>query len=99
MGGRHAGVAAGVLNTAASAGAAVAGWMSGEVLQYYLDGRASALGIPAESLKEREFAPDRAAALVAGYETNLLIFAAVTAVAALVWLGSNAERPVRANDD
>ena len=43
---------------------------------------------------EQLAAPDKAAALVGGYEANLLIFAAVTAVAALVWLGADAERPV-----
>jgi hypothetical protein len=31
---------------------------------------------------------------VSGYETNLLIFAVVTAVSAVVWLGADAERPV-----
>ena len=38
--------------------------------------------------------PDKAMALVGGYEANLLIFAAATAVAAVVWLGADAERPV-----
>jgi len=32
--------------------------------------------------------------LVLGYETNLLIFAAVTAAAAIVWLGADASRPL-----
>jgi MFS family permease len=84
VGGRHAGVVAGVLNTAASAGAAVAGWISGAVLQYYLDGLPAGYP-PAE----------KAAALVAGYQSNLLLFAAITAVAAVVWLGADAERPLR----
>jgi len=90
VGGRHTAVVAGCLNTAASAGAAVAGWMSGKVLQYFLDGRAASLGVPAGHLP----GPEKTAALVSGYETNLLIFAAVTAVSAVVWLGADAERPV-----
>jgi len=68
----------------------VAGWMSGKVLQYFLDGRAASLGVPAGHLP----GPEKTAALVSGYETNLLIFAAVTAVSAVVWLGADAERPV-----
>lgn len=90
VGGRHTAVVAGCLNTAASAGAAIAGWMSGKVLQYYLDAQAASLGVTVEGLPR----PEKAMALVNGYETNLLIFAAVTAVAAVVWLGADAERPV-----
>jgi MFS transporter, ACS family, glucarate transporter len=94
VGGRHTAVVAGVLNTAASAGGAVAGWLSGSVLQYYLDRRAAALGVTAGQLPPA----DKSAALVAGYEANLLIFAAVTALAAVVWLGADAERPLRSDE-
>jgi MFS transporter, ACS family, glucarate transporter len=94
VGGRHTAVVAGVLNTAASAGAAIAGWMSGRVLQYYLDAHAASLGVPAGQLSKADQVP----ALVLGYETNLLIFAAVTAVAAVVWLGADADRPLRADE-
>src|SRR5262245_675674 len=90
VGGRHTAVVAGVLNTAASAGAAVAGWMSGAVLQSYLNARAGELGLAVEGLSKEDKAP----ALVLGYETNLLIFAAVTAAAAIVWLGADASRPL-----
>jgi MFS transporter, ACS family, glucarate transporter len=94
VGGRHTAVVAGCLNTAASIGAALASWASGQILQWYLDARASEIGIAAERLKDPEWAADRAAALVAGYETNLLIYAAVTVVAAIAWLGANPERPL-----
>lgn len=90
VGGRHTAVVAGCLNTAASAGAAVAGWMSGRVLAHFLEANAAATGVTVETLSE----PFKTAALVSGYETNLLIFAAVTAVSAVVWLGADAERPV-----
>jgi MFS transporter, ACS family, glucarate transporter len=92
VGGRHTAVVAGCLNTAASIGAAIAGWMSGRVLQWYLDDRAAVLGVAVEQLP----GPEKAAALVGGYEANLLIFAAVTAAAAVAWLGADAERPVEA---
>jgi ACS family glucarate transporter-like MFS transporter len=94
VGGRHTAVVAGCLNTAASIGAALASWASGEVLQWYLDARASELGIAVERLRDREWASERTAALAAGYEANLLIYAAVTLVAAIAWLGANAERPL-----
>jgi hypothetical protein len=82
VGGRHTAVVAACLNVAASGGAAIAGWASGQVLQHYLDIYDAA-----------EHAP----ALVRGYEANLLIYAAVTAVAAIAWLGADAERPVPQN--
>jgi predicted MFS family arabinose efflux permease len=90
VGGRHTAVVAGCLNTAASAGAAVAGWMSGRVLEYFLEAKAAATGVTVETMSE----PARTAALVNGYETNLLIFAAVTSVSAVVWLGADAEKPL-----
>jgi MFS transporter, ACS family, glucarate transporter len=90
VGGRHTAVVAGCLNTAASAGAAIAGWMSGKVLQHALDERAAVVGVAVDRLT----GPDKTAALVIGYETNLLIFAAATAVAAIAWLGADAERPI-----
>ena len=79
VGGRHTAVVAGFLNTSASAGAAVAGWCSGMVLDYYI---------------ARRPATEHVAALVDGYQTNLLIYAVVTVVAAISWLGADAERPV-----
>ncbi|MSR52146.1 MAG: MFS transporter [Gemmataceae bacterium] len=88
VGGKHTAVVAGVLNTAASAGAAIAGWVSGVVLDRALNAKARLLDSTVGELS----ADDRTAALVVGYETNLLIFAAITAVAAIVWLGANAER-------
>jgi MFS family permease len=94
IGGRHTAVVAGCLNTAASIGAALASWASGEVLQWHLDARASQLGIATERLKDPEWATERAAALVAGYEANLLMYAAVTVIAAIAWLRADAERPI-----
>ena len=88
VGGRHTAVVAGVMNTAASAGAAIAGWFSGVVLDRAVRAKASLVDSTVSELSP----DDRTAALVVGYETNLLIFAAITAVAAIVWLGANAER-------
>jgi hypothetical protein len=90
VGGRHTAVVAGCMNTAASASAAVAGWFSGVVLDRALARRAAELGTEVDKLA----ASDRTAGLVAGYEMNLLIFATVTALAALAWLGAHADRSV-----
>jgi MFS family permease len=95
LGGRHTAVAAGCMNTASSAGGALAGWGSGKVLERYLNAKANELGVAVETLKDETWKVERTAALVAGYETNLLMFAAITAVAAMVWLGVDAERPIR----
>jgi len=88
VGGKHTAVVAGMMNTAASAGAAIAGWFSGVVLDRALSVQATLVNSTVSDLSP----DDRTAALVVGYETNLLIFAAITAVAAIVWLGANAER-------
>jgi hypothetical protein len=63
------------------------------VLQTFLDARAATLSVAVEHLSKA----DRAPALALGYETNLLIFAAVTAVAAAIWLGADADRPLAAS--
>jgi predicted MFS family arabinose efflux permease len=94
VGGKHTGVVAACLNVSSSAGAAVAGWCSGLVLDWYLASRSAAAGIAVEDLNKPEWHYVRAAALVDGYEANLLIFAAITAVAAIIWLGADAERPL-----
>ena len=94
IGGRHTAVVAGCMNTASSAGGALAGWGSGKVLDWYLNAKASEVGVAVEALKEEAWKPERSAALMLGYETNLLMFAVITAVAALFWLGADAERPL-----
>jgi MFS transporter, ACS family, glucarate transporter len=90
VGGRHTAVVAGCMNTAASASAAVAGWFSGVVLDRALAGRAAELATEVDKLAPS----DRATGLVAGFETNLLIFGAVTTLAAVAWLGAHADRPL-----
>jgi predicted MFS family arabinose efflux permease len=88
IGGKYTAIVAGSMNTAASAGAAVAGWMSGKVLELYQQQQATALGTTIRDLPTLE----RAAALVLGYQTNLLIFAAITLVAAGCWCFAHADR-------
>jgi MFS transporter, ACS family, glucarate transporter len=95
VGGRHTGVVAGCMNTAASASAAIAGWFSGVVLDRALDARAAAVGLGVDQLASA----DKTAGLNAGYEMNLVIFAVVTALAAFAWLGADADRPVTPRHD
>jgi MFS family permease len=98
IGGKHTAVVAGCMNTASSAGGALAGWGSGKVLEWYLDAKAGELGISVDALKDNAWQAERSAALVLGYETNLLMFAVITAVAAVVWLGADAERPIEVTE-
>ena len=91
IGGRYTAIVCGCLNTASSLGAAAAAWLSGMVLKEALSDHATAIGVSVADLA----GPDKIAALAAGYQTNLLIFAAVTVVSALMWLGVDAERPVQ----
>jgi MFS family permease len=88
IGGRHTAVLAGCMNTAGSVGAAAAGWFSGLILERHLDDQANLALVSVEALPEEL----KRAALVAGYSANLMVFAAVYCVAALSWLGINAER-------
>jgi hypothetical protein len=63
-----------------------------------LDAKAGELGISVDALKDNAWQAERSAALVLGYETNLLMFAVITAVAAVVWLGADAERPIEVTE-
>jgi ACS family glucarate transporter-like MFS transporter len=82
IGGRYTGVVAGCMNTAGSIGAATAAWFSGVVLDRALTAKAMDLGTTAEDLAEVE----RTAALLTGYQTNMLIFAVIVSLAAMLWL-------------
>jgi hypothetical protein len=90
IGGKYTAIVAGCMNTAASAGAAVAGWISGKVLDMYLVNRADAVGTSVKDLP----AMVRADALVDGYQTNLLMFAVITLAAAVCWCFADADRRV-----
>ena len=82
IGGRYTGVVAGCMNTAGSIGAASAAWFSGVVLDRSLTAKAALLGTTPADLA----VGDRTAALLAGYQTNMVIFAVIVAVAAALWL-------------
>ena len=90
VGGRHTAVLAGCMNTAGSMGAACAGWFSGSILEHYTRVHAQLASVePAEmstSLKR--------AALTDGYSMNLLVFAAVYLLAAILWFGIRPDKPL-----
>jgi ACS family glucarate transporter-like MFS transporter len=90
IGGKYTGIVGGCMNTAASAGAAVAGWISGKVLDMYLQRSADSLDTSVKELPK----PERVEALVLGYQTNLLLFAVITLGAALCWCFADADRRV-----
>ncbi|MCZ2343067.1 MAG: MFS transporter [Bacteroidales bacterium] len=90
IGGRHTGVVAGCMNTAGSVGAASAAWFSGVVLDRSLSARAASLGTSPAHLPESE----RIAALLDGYQLNMVIFAIIVAVGAGLWCLIDASRPI-----
>jgi MFS family permease len=90
IGKRYAAIVAGWMNTIGNLGGAAAGWVTGEILQYYLDEKAELLGKAAKELSK----PEKAAALLPGYQVNFVIFGLVYVLAAVLWLRIDSTRPV-----
>lgn len=83
IGRQNTAVLSGCMNMAGSLGAASAGWFSGSILEYYLRVQADLAGVELQQLTPSL----KSAALAQGYTANLLIYAAIYLVAALLWLG------------
>jgi nitrate/nitrite transporter NarK len=90
IGKRYAAIVAGCMNTIGNLGGAVAGWVTGTILDHTLAAHAAKLGVPVERMDEAQ----KAAGLLPGYQINFVSFAAVYAVAVLLWLRVDATTPV-----
>lgn len=90
IGQRHAGVTAAWMNTVGTGGAAVAGWLTGTLLERAVDHAAWQLQTSAATLPEAV----RTAAVLEGYNHNFLSYAVVYAVAAICWLVIDASKPI-----
>ncbi|MBX3440979.1 MAG: MFS transporter [Planctomyces sp.] len=90
LGRRHAAVAAACMNTIGTLGAAVSGWLTGSLVEWTVAARAGALHVPVERLSETE----KQAALMAGYDSVFVSYAAVYVVAALCWTLISTRRPI-----
>jgi MFS family permease len=81
IGGRYAGTVGGFMNMGAGLAGALAGWVTGSVLEMSIASRAAELGVPAASLTTEQ----TTAALLHGYHLNFYSFATLYVVAFLCW--------------
>ena len=90
IGQEHAGVTSAWMNTVGTAGAAVAAWLTGTLVERSVMRAAAQAGLTIANLP----AGDRLAATLNGYEQNFLGFALVYGIAAACWLAIDASRPI-----
>lgn len=90
IGRRHAGVTSAWMNTVGVAGAAVAGWLTGTIVERSVQAAAAGLGTGVAALPPAA----RTAAELAGYDRNFLSFAVLYALAAACWLFIDAGKPI-----
>jgi MFS family permease len=90
IGRRYAAIVAGCMNTIGNLGGALAGWLTGFVLDQALASYATGHQVAVASLN----AAEKAEAMGHGYTINLCSFAVAYAIAAFLWLRIDATRPV-----
>jgi MFS family permease len=93
IGRRHAAIVAGCMNTIGNLGGAVSSWVIGTLLL-----RSLALHAPAGADLAGLSPEQKAAALRPGYEWNFYSFAAMYAVALVLWLCIDSTKPVLSED-
>lgn len=90
IGGRYAAIVGAFMNMIAGLSGALAGWVTGSILEGAISARAAQLGVAATSLTPEQ----TNAALLHGYHVNFYCFAALYAVAFLCWFKIDATRPI-----
>jgi MFS family permease len=91
IGKRYAGIVAGCMNTVGNMGGALAGYVTGMILNYSLDSHAQKLGATdAKALS----AVEQAAGLWQGYQINFISFGIVYVIAVICWLRIDSTKPV-----
>jgi ACS family glucarate transporter-like MFS transporter len=90
IGKRYAAIVAGCMNTIGNLGGAVAGYVTGTILERYLDNFAAAKGVEPDQLSGAE----KATALLPGFEVNFLVFGLVYVVAVFLWLQIDPTKPI-----
>jgi hypothetical protein len=78
------------MNTVGNMGGALAGLVTGIILDHTLQAHAASLGVSVESMD----AAQKAAGLLPGYQINFVSFAIVYGLATLLWLRIDATKPV-----
>ena len=90
IGRRYAAIVAGCMNMCGAAGNALANWFTGFIIQQSLSTHAAGLGLGVDQMT----AGQQAAAELAGYHLNFLIFAGMYVVGVICWLLIDANKPV-----
>lgn len=90
IGGRYAAIVGAFMNMAAGLSGALAGWVTGSILEHSISSGAGRLGVAATALTPEQIN----AALLHGYHVNFYSFAALYAVAFLCWFKIDATRPI-----
>jgi MFS family permease len=90
IGKRHAAIVAGFMNTVGNLGGALAGWLTGVIIQNTLADHAASLGKAVEKLTLAE----KIAGQLPGFQINFALFGAAYVIAALLWLRIDSTRPV-----
>lgn len=90
LGGRHAGVIAACMNTAGTAGASLASWLTGTIVQRSIASTAAEQAIEVDRLDPAV----RLASEMSGYDAVFISYAAVYLVAAICWWGIDPRRPI-----
>ncbi|WP_038167301.1 MFS transporter [Verrucomicrobium sp. BvORR106] len=90
IGGRYAATIGAFMNMGAGLAGALAGWITGSILEHTIAAKATALGVAATSLT----AEQTTAALLHGYHINFFSFAALYAVAFFCWFKIDPCQPI-----
>ncbi|HSJ01828.1 MAG: MFS transporter [Verrucomicrobium sp.] len=90
IGGRYAATIGAFMNMGAGLAGALAGWITGSILESSLATKASTLGVEVAALSTDQ----TTAALLHGYHLNFFSFAALYVVAFLCWFNIDPTRPI-----
>ncbi|MBY0522289.1 MAG: MFS transporter [Gemmataceae bacterium] len=95
IGRNYAAIVAGAMNTIGNLGGAMAGWLTGRILNASLAAHAASEGLAPDQLD----AAQKRIGLLPGYEASFISFAVVYVIAALLWLRIDATKPVVPDED
>ena len=92
LGRKHAAVTAACMNTVGTAGAALAAWLTGAIVEHFVAAQTTLQQVDQLS------AADKYVASMAGYQAVFATYAMVYVVAALCWCFINAAQPLEPDD-
>lgn len=90
IGQRYTAVTAACMNTIGTLGAALAGWLTGTLVEHALAGQSATLNIAVEDLST----DDRRAALISGFNFSFMTYVAAYLISALCWRFIDSTKPI-----